>query len=330
MLNRAGGSQNSAYDDMAFLVGPQGWHSQEALLSLARYETIYLNEQFENGGDGTKFELENVIVPDSPTDGPESLKNGTGRVGIDIGVSNEIAQQQAGNPEFYRGHLVLKNNRTEDDFGAISDLALAMHKDGDALFTATNEIMDVDLWMRLHAAHSHLGHFDTYGIGNPRNLRIYARPVDGKIIPFLWDCDNCGFQGGYFAKSSNVSRLDEIRDIPHNLRLYWGHLLDLINRSFNEQYVAIWADHYGQLVSFNVALTSGTRFFRTFPELTRKRTELALREINAAIPPIDFQITTKDGLKLNSEEGTVTLEGKGWINVRRIRLAGSGGSGQGG
>ena len=41
-----------------------------------------------------------------------------------------------------------------------------------------------------------------------------------------------------------VSRLDEIRNVPANLRLFYGHLWDLMNRSFNGVYATDWAARY--------------------------------------------------------------------------------------
>ena len=316
MLNRAGRSQNSAYDDIAFLVGPRGSRSQEALLSLARYETIYLNEQFENGGDGTRYELESVVWPKDPLDGVEGLKQSIGQRAADIGVDKVTAESHVNDPEFYRGHLLLKNNRTLDDFGAIAELAQALHQEGDALFVATNEKMDVDKWMRHYANQSFMGNWDTYGVGSPRNARLYVRPTDNKFVPLFWDCDLCSFNNA-LIQHGNGSRLAEIRDIPHNLRLYWGHMLDLIKLSFNAEYVERWAAHYNTLTSGRT-YGRGMLFLNVAPVVGRRAAE-ALVAIEEAIPRVDFGITTPEGTEFDE---VATIRGRGWIDVRNIRLAG--------
>ncbi len=323
MLNRAGGSKASAYDDIAYLVSPNRAHSHEVLLQLSRYENIYLNEQFENGSDGTKWELDDVTVASGPSRGSESLKGGTSvRQNADIGVSTATVQEQGDNPEFYRAHLLIKSNRVKDDYQAIARLAQAIHQEGNALFDATNEVMDVDLWMRHYAHQSYLGNWDTYGFGRPKNLRIYARPADEKMIPLFWDCDRCNLTETIKKRSEPTSRLDEIRDIPHNLRLYWGHMLDMINRSFNEEYAAQWSPHYAVLAN-NLVHGAGNVSWTQMVTLTRNRSQTAIRDMERDIPPVEFQITTNDGQDFSVDSSHVTLEGKGWIDIRQIRLNGT-------
>ncbi len=124
MLNRAGGSKASNYDDLAYLVSPRSSHTHQVIVQLARYENVYLDEQFVNGSDGTKWELDDVTVPISPVGGIEGLKTGTEvNTGADIGVSGQVFAQQGSDPEFYRGHLLIKSNRAKDDFQPIVRLA---------------------------------------------------------------------------------------------------------------------------------------------------------------------------------------------------------------
>ncbi len=325
MMNRAGGGRTTMYDDISYLVVPehraQNGHNHEILLNLARFETIYLDEQFENGGQGTKWELDDVVFPSAPVGRePEGLKADTMVIETaDIGVNSDITFLQGNDPEFYRAHVLIKNRRVDDRFDALKEFAHGIHTSGEALFEASNAVMDVDLWMRHYANQSYFGNWDTYGFRRPKNLRMYQRPSDGKIIPFFWDCDLCNFTEPIYHASEPTSRLDEIRDIPHNLRLYWGHMLDYVNRSFNAEYVAYWANHYGELTSFNVH--GGDETFVGIVESTENRSERVLGEINEAIPPIDFAITTENGTNV---ESSVTLEGTGWVNVRKIQVAGTG------
>ncbi len=320
MLNRAGGSKANNYDDAAYLVSRN--HTTEFILQLARYENTYLDEQFVNGSDGTKWELDDVTVPTGPVGGVEGLKADTAVYEqADFGVNTTVVNQQGANPEFYRGHVLIKSARDQDNYSAIARFAQAIHKSGDELFEASNEVMDVDLWMRHYAHQSYFGNWDTYGFGRPKNLRIYERPEDGKIIPFFWDCDLCNFTETIKKASEPTSRLDEIRDIPHNLRLYWGHMLDLITRSFNESYVSRWAAHYGEL--FNNVTGGGDETFQTITTSTRTRSNQALNAMRQDIPVVDFSITTNQGQDIVTDSPTIILEGKGWIDIRSLRLAGT-------
>lgn len=320
MVNRAGGSLTSNYDDVAYLISPR--HNTEFILQLGRYENDFLDEQFENGSDGTKWELDDVTVATSPVGGAEGLKQGTEvNQNADFGVSTAMVNQQGDNPEFYRGHVLIKSSRDQDNFSAIARFAKAIHLTGDALFKASNEVMDVDLWMRHYATQSYLGNWDTYGFARPKNLRIFQRPSDGKIIPFFWDCDLCNFTEGLKKVNEPTSRLDEIRDIPHNLRRYWGHMQDLVNRSFTEAYATRWATHYAALLNNNVA--GGDETFQTIGPSTRARNVTVASTILREIPKVNFEITTNGGQDIQTDQAQLVLEGKGWVDVRQIRLAGT-------
>ena len=326
MINRAGGGKTSAYDDIGYLVMPRiSWvpnHTQAVLVNLARFENAYLNEQFENGSQGTKWELDDVVFPTSPQGrNPEGLKMSTEVItNADIGVSSAIAKGQGNDPEFYRAHLLIKSNRTEDRFDAIKAFAQAIHTPGEDLFAAANAVMDVDLWMRHYANQSYFGNWDTYGFRRPKNLRLYQRPEDGKMIPFFWDCDLCNFSEMVYQQNEPTSRLDEIRDIPHNLRLFWGHMLDYINRSFNEEYVTRWAAHYGSLTDFETH--GGDETFKGIAKSTANRSRDVLTQIREAIPEVAFAITTPDGIQVPANQQSLRLKGTGWVDVREIRMDG--------
>jgi hypothetical protein len=323
MLNRAGGSKSSNYDDLGFLISPNRSHSHEVIVQLARYENVYLDEQFADGSSGTKWELDDVTVPSAPSGGAEGLKRDTVvNEGNDIGVNSAIAVQKGLDPEFYRAHLLIKSNRAKDDFQAIVRLAQAIHQqDPDALFEQTNEVMDVDLWMRHYANQAYLGNWDTYGFRRPKNLRIFVRPDDGRFVPLFWDCDLCNFTEPIKTPREATSRLDEIRDIPHNLRLFWGHLLDFMDRSFNEEYVARWASHYGELVANRTH--GGDETFQSIAASTAARNTRVRRDMERDIPPVNFEITSGDGGEITVDTPSVILQGKGWVDIRGLRLAGS-------
>ncbi|MCA9246007.1 MAG: lamin tail domain-containing protein [Planctomycetales bacterium] len=305
MVNAAGGSEISLYDDIAYLVSPVANHTGMFLINLSRFEDVFLEEQFENGDDGTIFELDDVTYPTNPVPSPEGLKDNTGVASPDI-------SDRGDDPELQRGHILIKNNRSKDDYGPIVAMADAIHKTGDELDAATQATMDVDLWMRHYATQAFLGNWDTYGFRRPKNLRMYIRPSDNKVIPLYWDADLANLTEPLIYNGA-FSRLDDIRDIPHNLRLFYGHLWDLMNRSFNAEYAGPWADHFTAVSGINVSAQTA----KIAARVTQSR-----EHILTVAPQIPFGIFTANGTVI--DDVAITLEGQGWIDVRQIRLAGSG------
>ena len=303
MVNRAGGSSVSMYDDVVYWISPQ--HSVTVLLNLARHEDVFLEEQFQNGGDGTKWELDDITYPTAATPHPEGPK-------LDTGYSDQDVKYRGEDPEAYRGQLLIKNNRAKDDYQAMVTFARAINfTDPVELYEATNEAMDVDLWMRHYATQSYLGNWDTYGYQRPKNLRIYTRPEDGKLIPFFWDADLANLGGTTLIYHGPFSRLDEIRDLPGNLRLFYGHMWDMMNRSFNPDYIAPWLTHFSSLTGEGYAAEL---------TLVTNRTNQARNYILGVMPQIPFSITTGDNVTV--DESSITIEGEGWIDVRKIYLTG--------
>jgi hypothetical protein len=301
MVSRAGGSSVSMYDDISYIATPQ--HGGRAiLLNLARYEDVFLEEQFLNGSDGTKWELDDITYPTNPQPSPEGLKVGTG-------VSAQDMSYRGEDPENYRGQLLIKNNRVKDDFQKIVDLTEALSNNGDDLYNAAEQVMDVDLWMRHYATQSWLGNWDTYGFRRPKNLRIYDRPSDGKIIPLFWDADLANLTEP-FIYNGGVTRLDELRNIPHVERLFWGHMWDLMNRSFNIDYISPWITEFQSL---------GQNFSGEINKVINRTNDGRSQAINEIVE-VPFVFTTNGGNEVTVDTDTATLQGTGWINVREIHF----------
>jgi len=304
MVNRAAGSSVSLYDDIAYLIHRHPSEGNRTVLfQMARYEDVFLNEQFQDGSDGTLWELDDITFPTNPNS--QNYKTGTGTSPQDIRYRGQ-------DPEAYRGHLLIKNNRTEDAYEKIVELARAINYSGQQLYEATNEVMDVDLWMRHYATQAFLGNWDTYGFRRPKNLRIYLRPEDGKLIPLYWDADLANLSDSLIW-NGGASRLDEIRDIPQNLRLFWGHMLDLVDRSFNQQYMAYWIPYYNSM---------GAGINKSASQVG-SRASSAISQARSAIPQVAFRITTNGGNGFSVNDIGATLRGDGWIDIRQIRIAGS-------
>ena len=305
MVNRAGGSSVSLYDDITHIVTPQHG-STTILLGLARYEDIFLDEQFENGGDGTKFELDDITYPTDPSPFPEGLKTGTG-------VSAQDVRYRGSDPENYRGQLLIRNNRSLDDYEPLVEFARVINLNGTALADSVENVMDVDLWMRHYATQAFLGNWDTYGFRRPKNIRLYIRPDDGLVIPMYWDADLANLTEPLIYNGGD-SRLDEIRNIPRFSRLFWGHMWDLTNNGFSDDYARDWAAHYSSLGA-NASGRVGA---------IGNRYDQARSQAMSAIPVVAFNITTNGGNPITINDTLATIQGDGWIDVREVHDANTG------
>ena len=105
--------------------------------------------------------------------------------------------------------------------------------------------------------------------------------------------------------------LSKLTQNPANRRTYLSHVYELCQTSFNTTYLAPWATHYTKFVNENLS---------TWMTYVNNRRASALSQINSAIPPVAFNITTPDG---SSPGPTMTIAGTAWVDVKEMRLSGS-------
>jgi hypothetical protein len=230
-------------------------------------------------------------------------------------VATDISDLGA-DKEAYRMNFVLRNNRRQDDFRRIVALGQAFSLSNDRLDQATSEVMDVDQWMRVMALHSLTGGADTYNMGLAHNLMLYVRPTDQKVLAMPWDVDH----GFFYATNSPIlgrggSNLQKVITLPHNRRLFYKHLLDMVQSTYNVDKLSHWIEHYTQLTGFE-------DITRTLVNYVDRRSEFVLSELNRVAPRVDLAITTNGGEDLRTDSAHVDLEGSGWIDIDRMRLAG--------
>src|SRR6185503_11333833 len=114
---------------------------------------------------------------------------------------------------------------------------------GPALDAQTHLLMDIDQWMRAYAIVSLCSVGDIYTFGNNHNFFMYQRASDGKFLYFPWDMD-FAFSGGATRGPVGDQNLGKVVNLPGNLRCLYAHMLDIINVSFNTNYMAYWVNHY--------------------------------------------------------------------------------------
>ncbi|MDA7529699.1 lamin tail domain-containing protein, partial [bacterium] len=180
------------------------------------------------------------------------------------------------------------------------------------------DIVDVDSWFRGMAYAVLSGAGDNAGSGSQHNGMYYARP-DGRIMFLPHDMD-FGAAGGNPTASifanRECSKLANSNSTPGNAqrrRIYFGILHDIVTTTWNSAYMSDFTTHLA-------SLDSSQNWAGKLSSFDQRR-NYVLSQINNSITPTNFSITTLSPLTVASS--TATISGKGWVNVREIRLAGS-------
>ena len=308
----------AAYSGSAMLGG--------ALLSKTRLKRDYLDNQWTNGGDGMMFKYERIyvltqtinpatraidasIVPENPKI-PQDTTSPPG-----VAVTNLGA-----NPELYRWYWLVESNRDLDDYSGMINVCNAVGQSAGATFNSlTDQYLDVNEWLRAHVPSILFGVSDNYmGAGGGQHNTLVYFPPGGKATLIPWDLD-ISTQGSTTASLTSGTDVSKFLNNPVWKRLYYGHMLDILNRSFNSSTMTYWAAHYTKFSTddMNSMVTS----------YLIPRAAYALSVVTgtngqtAPIPQVAFTRTSANNLTVSSPFATVT--GDGWIDVSEIRLQGA-------
>ena len=152
--------------------------------------------------------------------------------------------------------------------------------------------------MRQFAIMSLLGIGDTYGQGNPHNLNFYVRPSDGKVEPMPWDWDFL-FSQNPRASLWGGRNFAKILHVQFTGRIFMGTQVDIIESTFNTEYMNYWLSHYG-----SVARES----YNGFTATNRSRADYVMSRIPNQIP---FTIGSRLGNNLTVNGSTWDIAGSG-------------------
>jgi hypothetical protein len=307
------GSEYGEYNDLIQVLTPRSEHTGPAELQLDRFSNLVLASQFEGGDDGSLFEYELIYYPYTTDDGTaEGLK-----LPQPDAVVGTPLTDLGSDRENYRWNFLIENNEREDDYDRLIDLCQTFALSGSAFLDEADTVIDVDEWLRAFAFATLSGAMDQYGgDGSQHNARFYVRPDDQRVLYFPHDLDYFGYSSMPVVGNGDLARLLED---PVNLRSYYGHLQDIIDRAYNGDYLARWCDQLGTLLpdqdfagncQFVVDRASWVQSGASDAVMTR-------------FPPLDFAITTGGGDDFSVTSTEVTLEGQAWIDVRQIALDGA-------
>ena len=309
---RAGGVP-AMYNDMLYLVSPKVAHIGSAQLTMAEYNDIYLDSQWSSGANSPTFKFDLVYYPTTTsTGGPEGLKNAQ----PDDVRGVQLGDLTGTSFEDFRWYFLITNARTNDDYSRIVAMnqAFAQLTAGNASTIAS--AIDIDQWLRASAAMALVNSNDSYSTGGlPHNLKLYVRPTDGRVLYLPWDADFFKMDPTFpVAGNADLQRI--LAADPTWKRLFYGHLHDLINTSYNVPYLTSWVDH------LSTYSTAGGNWNEILAYV-QARKDFVTTDCAAQFPFVGFEITTNNGQDFSTPDPLVTLTGRGWIDVRSIQLTGS-------
>ena len=304
MISNSGGPISRYYDFIKILA-PRADLTTGATLQMARYDNVFLDEQFDHGSDGSEYEYEYVYYPTTTSDGtPTGAKLPEPDNVVGVGI-NDLGDDK----ERYRWNFLNKINREADNYDAIINYCKLFSKSGADFEAALPAAIDLDTWFRGLSYAVLSGAGDNAGAGDGHNCIYYARP-DGRVIFLPHDMD-LGFDAArsIFANGQAVT----LTANPARRRQYLGHLHDIISTTYNNAYMSLWTTHFATL--------DPSQPWSTHLAYMTSRSDNVLAQISGQIPSVPFAITT--AAPVSAVNGSVTIAGNGWVNVRGIRLTGT-------
>lgn len=307
-INHAGGGIPGMQDDLIRIISPKSQHTSSAILLKSRYDKEFLDNMYQNGNDGTNWEFEFIYYATTTVGGDvEGLKfpnpDSIARIG---------AQSLGSDPELYRWHWLIKNNRDEDNFAPLIEMLAEYGKPASPQYLADmDRLIDVDQYLRAFAVQVLFGIGDSYSSGSDHNAIFYNRPEDGKFLYFPWDMD-FAFSRSFDSSLTSSGDLTKLLTSPANRRAFYGHLQDIITTTYNTSYLTYWANHYSCFLP-SEDLASNLSYIAA-------RGSYALAQVDSTIPPVNFALTTPNS---STSDSAFVVTGEGWVDVREIRLAGS-------
>ncbi len=311
MINHAGGIPGM-YDDIVRVIPPRTVHTGHALLLMARFNDVYLGSQYANGEEGMLYTYELIYYPTTTVDGnPQSLKlpQPDQVIGVDI-------QNLGDDKEAYRWFYLIENNRARDDYSAHMNFCKNFAVSSSQLEEAAASVMDVDEWMRTFAMYSLCGIADTYGQGLQHNNMHYVRPIDNKVLIFPWDMDFSFYFGETALSLLPDSNIGRIAALPPYRRMFYRHLADIMDTTYNRAYMDRWIDHYGSICgqNYNRVKTYITNRAAYVSNYVSSTTSFSVDEVNN---------TDVEAGKVTVDATIGTVEGRASIPIASIQLNGT-------
>lgn len=294
------------HNDLCYVISPNPVHTSAAILQLARFNSVFLGDQFEDGEDGTVYEYELIYYPTSTDAGGFKVPQPDRVVGRDV---NDMGD----NPEDYRWIYLIKNNQEYDDYDPAMRLGKLFSQTGVNFNAQVAETLDVDQWLRALAYSCAFGAGDSFFSNANHNGQFYGRP-DGKLLYFPHDNDFAFNANRNIFENSELNRI--LSASSGYRRAYLSNLYEICTHVFNASWMAPWTAHFDECVPGGNVFNDDLGYINT-------RSNYILGQLNNQASPVNFTITTNGGNNFSTSESPVQLEGRGWFDVNEIRLASS-------
>ncbi|MEZ5302091.1 MAG: lamin tail domain-containing protein [Verrucomicrobiales bacterium] len=309
-INRAGGVP-ALTNDICHLLPPRNSETGSSQLVMADFDDTFFENVYGSGSNNPIYKYELIYFPTTTQGGNRQDP----KLPQPDSVSGVNIRDMGNDKNAYRWNFLLGNARERDDYAPMIRLAKAFSQAGSDFYESIDAALDVDQWLRASAAMELIGAVDHYSANSQHNLKMYERPTDGKIIYVPWDHDYlAGGATDGVTRNADLARM--VQD-PHLAHLYYGHLHDIMAKSYNTAYMQAWCDHYQ-------SFTTGGQNFQQIADFIALRAAHVQTLCTQAAPPTAFGITSNGGADFDHGESQVTLTGSGWVDVREIRLASTG------
>jgi hypothetical protein len=309
-----GGSPTGEFNDLVHITAPWAPASGPAELQLDRFSGLVLDAQFDGGSEGMRYEYELVYYPLTTDDGsPGGLKlpqpdRVVGTPITDLGPDKED----------WRHVFLVKNNERRDDFTDLMTMGTVFAADDTEFLARAPEVIDVDQWLRAFAMATLSGATDQYGgVGSQHNVQFYVRPEDGRVLHLVHDVDFYSSSQLPVIGNGDLRRL--LADPDHE-RAYYAHLDDLLRHAYDPDVLGPWCDQLTVLLP-DQDFAGHCSFVGARADWIRSGSPDA---VETRFPQVSFEITTNGGEDLTVDAADVTLEGRGWLDVAAIGVAGVG------
>lgn len=303
LMATSSGGVPGEFNDLAYVISPNPIHTSAAILQMARFGSVFLEDQFEDGSDGTVYEYELVYYPTTTDAGGFKVPQPDNVLGRDINNMGD-------DPEAYRWTYLIKNNQEFDDYQPAMALGKQFSKSTTDFNTSVADLLDVDQWLRALAYSCASGAGDSFYSNSRHNGQFYGRP-DGKILYFPHDIDFA------FSATRGIFVNRELNRIVANQtyrRAYLAHLYEICSTVYNQTWMAPWTAHFDECVP-------GGNVFSDDLSYINSRSNYILSQVNSQVPQVSFAITTNSGGNFSTSDSPVILAGRGWVDVNQIRLS---------
>lgn len=305
LMATSSGGVPGEHNDLCYVISPNPTHTSAAILQLARFNSVFLEDQFDNGGDGTVYEYELIYYPTTADAQGYKLPQPDN-------VLRRNLDDMGDDQENYRWIYLIKNNQDYDDYDPTMRLGKLFGESSANFNAQIANTLDVDQWLRALAYSCATGAGDSFYANSKHNGQFYGRP-DGKLLYFPHDLDFSFSATRSIFENSELNRI--IGASPAYRRAYLSHLYDICSTVYNQSWMSTWTAHFNECVGGN-GFSDDLSYINT-------RSNYILNQINSQAGMVSFSITTNGGNNFSTNDSPVELQGNGWFDISEIRLASS-------